>query len=493
MSDPGQHVLIIGAGFSGLGMGVRLKQAGIDSFTILEEGGGLGGTWRANTYPGAACDVPSHLYSFSFAPNPSWTRTFPTQPEILAYMEEVAARFGLGPHLRFGVRVSGARYDEERDLWVVSTAAGEEHNARVLVSACGGLSRPADPAIPGLSRFAGRMFHSARWPQGADLRGARVGVIGTGASAIQIVPKVAPQAERLHVFQRTPPWIMPHPDRPISPLERRLFRLAPPLQRLLRVLIYWQLEARVLPFTTHPRIMSVLEHLALRHLRKSVPDPALREALTPRYSLGCKRILISNEYYPALQRPGVELVTAPIEEVTAGGIRTQDGALRELDALILCTGFRASEAPGPFPVVGRGGVDLDERWAEGPEAFLGTAVAGFPNLFFLVGPNTGLGHSSMIFMIESQLDLVMRCVKRLRAERLRALEVRPEVEREFNHGLQARLGRTIWASGCKSWYLTRSGKNTTLWPGFTWEFRLRARRVPDEAFAVTRGSEQRPA
>lgn len=481
-ADPREHVLIVGSGFAGLCMGIRLLQAGHFAFTILEQADRLGGTWRDNVYPGCACDVQSHLYSFSFAPNPAWTRTFPTQPEILDYMERCADRFGLRPHLRFGVTVTGATFDEAEGLWTVTTAAGEALRARVLVAACGGLSVPAYPDVPGLDTFAGTTFHSARWRHDVDLTGKRVAVIGTGASAIQFVPQIAPRAGTLSLFQRTPPWILPKPDRAISEGERRAFERVPALQRLHRLWIYWYLEARVFPFTIHPGIMKWIQREALRYLERSVPDPALRARLTPDYTIGCKRVLISNDYYPALLRVGVELVTDPIERVTPAGVVTRDGRERAADVLILGTGFQASERLAPFPLTGRGGRDLTGSSPDGPEAFLGTVVSGFPNLFWLVGPNTGLGHSSMIYMIEAQVAFAMRCVRALKERRLRFMDLRPQVQAEFNQRLQERLARTVWASGCTSWYRTRSGKNTTLWPGFTWEFRLRAARAPLDAF-----------
>lgn len=483
-SDPREHVLIVGSGFAGLCMGIRLLQQGHFAFTILEQADRLGGTWRDNVYPGCACDVQSHLYSFSFAPNPAWTRMFPTQPEILDYMERCADRFGLRPHLRFGVTVTGASFDEAEGLWTVTTASGEALRARVLVAACGGLSVPAYPDVPGLERFAGTTFHSARWRHDVDLAGKRVAVIGTGASAIQFVPRIAPRVGRLSLFQRTPPWILPKPDRAITGGERRAFERAPWTQRLYRRWIYCYLETRVLPFTIHPGIMRLIQRTALRYLERSVADPALRARLTPDYTIGCKRVLISNDYYPALQRSNVELVTDAIERVTPRGVVTRDGRERAADVLILGTGFQASERLAPFPLAGRGGRDLAGSSPDGPEAFLGTVVSGFPNLFWLVGPNTGLGHSSMIYMIEAQVELAMRCLRAMKERRLRFMDVRPEQQTAFNQRLQARLARTVWASGCTSWYRTSSGKNTTLWPGFTWEFRLRAARAPLEAFEL---------
>ncbi len=490
--SPRQRVLIVGSGFAGLCMAIKLRQAGIDDFTVLEQADRLGGTWRDNTYPGAACDVPSHLYSFSFAPNPEWTRAYPPQEEIRAYMERCADAFGIRPHLRFGARVVAARFHEDEGLWRVRIESGEELTARALVVACGGLSRPAYPSIAGLDDFTGPAFHTSRWRHDVSLRGRRVGVIGTGASAIQVVPEVAREAARLHVFQRTPPWILPKPDRAIGPVERALYRRVPALQRLQRVSLYWQLEARVVPFVLWPRVMQLAEGGARRFLARSVPSPELRAKLTPDYRMGCKRILISNDYYPALQQPNVELVTDAIARVTPGGVVTGDGRERGLDALILATGFNAADDAAPFEVRGRGGRLLDQAWADGAEAYLGTVVSGFPNLFLLVGPNTGLGHSSMIFMIESQVQYVMSCLRALRRRGLRFLDVRADVQAGFNHRLQQRLARTVWSAGCLSWYQNRAGKNTTLWPGFTWVFALRTRRADLREFEAAPERQDRP-
>jgi cation diffusion facilitator CzcD-associated flavoprotein CzcO len=484
--EPGErgHILIVGAGFAGVGLGVRLRQAGVENFTILEQASGLGGTWRDNHYPGAACDVPSHLYSFSFAPNPGWSRMFAPQREILEYLERCVDKFDLRRHIRFGCGVTRAVFDEGAGVWEVEGSDGARLRARVLVAGCGGLSRPSWPAIAGLDRFAGPTFHSARWDHEYPLEGKRVAVIGTGASAIQVVPAIAPRVGRLHLFQRTPPWVMPRPDRAISPAEQALFRAAPALQQLARGAIYLQFESRALGFVVDPRLMRLGERQARAFLVKSVADPTLRARLTPSYTMGCKRVLLSNDYYPAVQRSSVELVTDAIAEINPRGVVTVDGQERPVDALVLCTGFQAAEAAAPFAVTGAGGRDLDAAWRDGAEAYLGTTVAGFPNLFLLVGPNTGLGHSSMVYMIESQLAYVLDAIRMMRARGLRQVSVRPDAQARYNQRLHARLARTVWASGCSSWYRTRSGKNTTLWPGFTFEFRRRTRRFDEESYEL---------
>lgn len=476
MTSP--RIVIVGAGFGGLGMAIRLRQSGIDDFVVLERAASLGGVWRDNTYPGVSCDVESILYSYSFAPNPEWSRTFAPQPEILAYLERCADRFGVRPHLRFGQEVVAATFDEREGLWEVAVASGERLRPRVLISASGhALSRPVYPDVPGRDRFAGRSFHSARWDASFPLEGKRVAVVGTGASAIQIIPTIAPRVARLSVFQRTPAWVVAKPDRPFTARERRLFRAAPWVQRLARTAIYWKRELLAPAFVRHPWLLGLAGRVVLRGLRRQLPDPALRQRLTPRYQMGCKRVLPSNDFYPALLRPNVELVDAPISEVRPEGIATADGVLRPFDAIVYATGFEAAEAAPPFALVGRGGVRLEEAWREGIEAYLGTTVAGFPNLFLIVGPNVGLGHSSMILMMEAQFAYVLDALRTMKAEGLASVEVRMEVQRRFNQELQARLARTVWnTGGCVSWYRTRSGRNTTLWPGTTLEFRRRTRR-----------------
>ena len=484
--SPG-HILIVGTGFAGLGMGIRLKQAGLDDFTILEQADHVGGTWRDNHYPGAACDIESHLYSFSFEPNPNWTRTYASQPEILAYLDHCADKYGLRPHIRLGTAATGASFDEREGLWRVTTSTGDTITARVLIPCCGGLSRPAYPDIAGLGDFAGKIFHSARWDDGAPLDGKTVAVIGTGASAIQIVPAIAPRVARLDLYQRTPPWILPRFERDIAPGERARFRRFPVLQRVARTAQYLRHELFAVGFVVEPRVLRFASRFALRHLASGVADPALRQRLTPHYTMGCKRVLLSNDYYPAVARDNVTLVTDGIERVTARGIRTRDGVERAVDAIVLATGFEAAEQAAPFAVRGREGHTLDEAWKDGPEAYLGTAVSGFPNLFLIVGPNTGLGHSSMVFMIESQIAYVMDAIRTLGAEQLKLVDLRAAAQKRYNDELAERLAKTVWATGgCSSWYRTRSGRNTTLWPGFTVEFRMRTRRFDAESYECVR-------
>jgi cation diffusion facilitator CzcD-associated flavoprotein CzcO len=466
-------VAIVGSGFSGIGLAIRLRQAGVEDFAVLERGAGVGGTWHFNTYPGCACDVPSHLYSFSFAPNPGWSRTYSRQPEIRDYLERVVDDFGVREKIRLGCEVKTARWDGE--AWDIETSAGPLR-ARVLVSATGPLVEPKIPPFPGLDRFAGPAFHSARWDHSVDLAGKRVAAVGTGASAIQFVPAIAPKVARLHVFQRTPPWVMPHSSRPITRTEKRIYAKLPLAQRLVRGGIYAGRELLVLGFVKQPRIMRGIEKIAERHMRGAIDDPALLAKVRPGYTIGCKRILPSNEWYPALARDNVELVTDPIAEVRERSIVSESGAEREVDAIVFGTGFHVVDMPVARMVRGRDGRTLEEAWQGSPRAHLGTTVAGFPNLFILLGPNTGLGHSSMVYMIESQIAYVMDALRELRRNGHRTVEVRPDVQERYNRDVQRRMKRTVWSTGCKSWYLDEQGNNPTLWPDWTWRFRRRTSR-----------------
>ena len=485
-ADPGDvphnDVAIIGAGFAGLGMAIKLREAGRDDFVLLEQGDHIGGTWRDNSYPGCACDVPSQLYSFSFAPNPDWSHAYSGQAEIWAYMHRCVDHYGLAPFIQTGARVTALNWDAARVLWHVTLADGRRRTARVVVAGTGPLNKPAWPALSGLDRFAGPMFHSARWDHDCALEGRRVAVIGTGASAIQFVPQIVPEVGHLDVYQRTPPWIIPRLDYTTPAWVKALYRRLPWAQRLHRAFIYWSLEWRAVGFTRLPGLMGAFQAGARKFLERQVPDPALRAKLTPDYILGCKRVLVSDDYYPALQRAHVDLITTGIDRVTETGVVDNDGVERPADVVILGTGFRATEPLDDMTVTGRSGRTLAQAWAEtGAEAHRGTTVAGFPNLFLLVGPNTGLGHSSIIFMIESQVRYVLSALDQMRAEGVAALDVKPQVQRRFNERLQRRMRGTVWQQGgCTSWYQTAGGKNVTLWPGFTVGFR-RATRALDPA------------
>ncbi len=490
-------VVIVGSGFAGIGLGIRLKQEGLHDFVILERADRVGGTWRDNHYPGVACDVESHLYSYSFAPNPTWTRQFAPQSEILAYLERCVEELGLAPHIRYGAEVRACRFDDDQGIWHVAITSGETFTARVVVGASGlALSRPTLPDIPGRDTFAGKAMHSSRWDHGYDLAGKRVAVVGTGASAIQIVPSIAPKVGTLHVFQRTAPWIVPKPDGAISERTRARFARYPALQMLARRGIYWKRELLGAGFALDPRINRVMGRVAGLYRRAQVKDRALLEKVTPDYVMGCKRVLPSNDWYPTLQRKNVELVTDGIAEIRAHSIVTKDGLEREVDAIVYATGFEAAEVRPQFSIKGRNGLDILDAWKDGFEAYLGTTVSGFPNAFLVVGPNTGLGHSSMILMMESQFAYVLDAIKTIKEKNLRFVDVRPEVQRRYNEEIQARLAKRVWAvGGCQSWYHTKDGKNTTLWPGFTFEYRLRTRRFDAESYELipTRSAAPRAA
>ncbi|MFV3306753.1 flavin-containing monooxygenase [Pseudomonas sp. NY15181] len=469
------RVLIIGAGFAGLGLAIRLKQAGIDDFLILEKAGDVGGCWRENRYPGAACDVPSHLYSFSFEPKADWSRKFAPQAEILDYARHCADKYGLRERIRFHREVSAASFDEVAGEWRVTCTNGEALRAQSLVCALGQLSRPLIPHLPGIERFQGKAFHSAQWDAEAPLEGRRVAVVGTGASAIQFVPQIAPKVAELLLFQRSAAYVIPKPDRPYADWERRLKARLPWLQRLDRGLKYVQHEARALAFTVFPPLMKMMRLSFHRHLHRGIPDAGLRARLEPDYPLGCKRILISNDYYPALARSNVKLVDTGICEVTEDAIVTRDGQRHPVDTIIYGTGFAATEFLAPMRVQGLGGRELNQAWKDGAEAYKGISVSGFPNLFILYGPNTNLGHNSIIYMLESQFPYVLGCLQRIRREGLKYLDVKPQVQQRFNQHLQHELRHTIWERGCNSWYKTASGRNTVNWPGFTFRYRQQTR------------------
>lgn len=469
------RVLIIGAGFAGIGLAIKLRQAGIEDFLILEKADEVGGCWRENHYPGAACDVPSHLYSYSFEPNPHWSRKFAPQAEIFAYLRHCADKYGIRPFIRFGREVSEARFDAASGQWQVRDAEGEVYQAQALISATGQLSRPQYPHLPGLETFAGPAFHSAHWRDDLDLRGKRVAVIGTGASAIQFVPQIAPQVDHLSLFQRSAAYVLPKPDRPYTDWERRLKTRFPLLQRLDRAIQYVHHESRLLGFAVVPALMKLMRLRTAYHLRRGIADADLRKRLQPDYPMGCKRILISNDYYPALRRDNVAVVNTPIREVVANGIVTTDGHLHEVDALIYGTGFAATDFLAPMAITGLDGRELNAAWREGAQAYKGISVSGFPNLFILYGPNTNLGHNSIVYMLESQFPYVMACLQRLQSDDLRYLDVKAPVQQAYDQHVQQALRHTVWEKGCDSWYKTAAGRNTNNWPGFTFRYRQQTR------------------
>ncbi|MCW2792488.1 MAG: NAD(P)/FAD-dependent oxidoreductase [Nocardioides sp.] len=469
--------LIVGAGFAGLCAAIKLQEDGETDFLVVEKGSDVGGTWRDNTYPGAACDVPSQLYSFSFAPNPDWTSSYSPQPEIQAYIRTVAERSGVLDRFVFDTAMQDADWDEATQRWTVRTSAatGERHTvtSTTLVVGAGGLSEPRLPDIAGIDDFRGHTFHSARWDHSVDLAGKRVAVIGTGASAIQIVPELQKVAAHVDVYQRTAPYVVPRNDRTYTRVERALFKRVPALQRLYRTGLYWGKELLVPGFTVDPKLALPAKKLALANLAKAVKDPELRERLTPTFEIGCKRILISNAYYPAIASDNVVLVTDPIARITADGVVTADGVERPVDVLVVATGFFTTELPIAEHIRGRRGASLADTWRDaGMAAYKGTTVHGFPNLFMIVGPNTGLGHSSMVFIIESQVEYIRDAVRTMGLHRYDAVEPTATAQREWNDRLQRRMSRTVWnTGGCSSWYLDAHGKNTVLWPRTTVAFR----------------------
>lgn len=481
-------VLIIGTGFGGLGMAIQLKSAGINSFVILEKASAVGGTWRDNTYPGAACDVQSHLYSFSFEPRHDWSRKFGLQPEILGYMQHCVDKYGLAGHIRFNSEVASAAFDETTNTWTVTTTGGESHTANIVITATGQLNQPAWPNIPGMESFTGKMFHSARWDHDHDLNGKKVAVIGTGASAIQFVPEIVPRVKSLGLFQRSAAWVLPKPDRPFYRWEQTLFRRIPAWDRLYRYLIYWKNESRALAFTRFNSLLEIFAWQAKRFASNEVENKEKLRHLIPDYRIGCKRILISNDWYQAVDQSHVELVTTGIDRIVEDGVVTNDGALHRVDAIIMGTGFAASEFLSPMAITGRNGVSLNRAWANGSEAYKGITVSGFPNLFMLYGPNTNLAHNSIVYMLESQFQYVLSCVRALQAEPGTAMDVKPDRLRDFSATVQQKLQNSVWESGCHSWYLDENGRNTVNWPGFTFTYRKATRQVDTHDYEFLRPS-----
>lgn len=479
------RVAVVGSGFSGIGTAVQLMRQGRTDFVLLERADSVGGTWRDNTYPGCACDVPSHLYSFSFAPNPDWSHVYSRQPEIRAYLEKVTDDFGVRPYVHLSTDVRAGVWDDEAMLWRLTTNRGEL-TADIVVSGCGGLVEPALPAVPGVETFQGPAFHSARWDHSVDLTGKNVAVVGTGASAIQLVPAIQPTVGHLTLFQRTPPWIVPRLDRAYSSVTKKLLGRVPRLQQAVRARQYWYREWNLLAFTGGGRLRAFAQDQASKHLAKQVADPALRAKLTPDYDMGCKRVLVSNDYFPAVAADNVSLVTSGVTEVRPHGVVDADGVEHPADVIVYGTGFHVMDIPLAARLTGRDGSTLAETWARtGAQAHRGTTVAGFPNLFLLLGPNTALGHSSVVFMIEAQIAYVMAALTALEGAGAQSLEVKAEAQEAYDRDVQAQLDDTVWnAGGCRSWYRDASGRNFTLWPTYTFTFKKQMAAFDAGAYAL---------
>jgi cation diffusion facilitator CzcD-associated flavoprotein CzcO len=479
------RIAIIGSGFSGLCLGIQLKRAGVDSFTIFEKADRLGGTWRDNSYPGAACDVPSMAYCFSFAQKADWSRKWSPQAEILAYLEDCARRFDVLPHIRFGTEIAGARFDEAAQAWRLRTVAGEELEFDVLVSGVGQLNRPNVPKLPGLDRFRGERFHSARWNHGYELRGKRVAVVGNAASAIQFIPEIARDADRLHVLQRSPNWMLPRGDRAYTEREKRRYVRHPLLTRLYRWRIWYQYETGFFPIIRRHRLASRLaERAARKYVEAEIADPRLRELLIPDYPIGGKRVLISDDYFQALRRDNVELVTSGIDRFEEDAVVMRDGRRIEVDCVILATGFESTSFLAPMTIEGRGGRRLHDDWRGHARAYLGMTVAGYPNLFMMYGPNTNLGHNSIVFMIECQTNYILDCLRRMEARGLQTMELHPDALDAYYERMTRSLQKTAWAATDKSWYKTADGTITNNWPGTTVRYWWETRRADLAVYRV---------
>ena len=472
-SDPTDLLaaIIVGAGFAGLGMAIALRKQGIRNFLVLEKAQDIGGVWRDNNYPGAACDVPSHLYSFSFELHPNWSRTFAPQAEIHEYLRHCGRKYEILPHIRFSCEVSEARFDEKTAVWTVVLRDGSQLRSRLFIVGTGQLNRPTYPKVPGIEHFKGRYFHSSNWDHSYSLAGRSIAVIGTGASAIQFVPAIADQVGQLKVFQRSAPFILPRADYAYSNRLKSLFKSVPWLMRLYRLLIFLQHDIRKPAFTNRQWLMKyVIEKPFRKLLSAQVTDQALQARMLPDYPAGCKRILLSSNYLATFSKPHVELVTQGIQTITADGIQTTDGTHHPADAIIYGTGFAATEFLAPMRITGVGNLDLNTAWKDGAQAYLGIAVPSFPNFFILYGPNTNLGHNSIVYMLESQIAHVMRCIRAMRERHSDTIEVGTEAHQIFNAGIQTRLAKAVW-SRCQSWYTDSNGRSTTNWPGFATSYR----------------------
>jgi len=476
-----QHyqTIIVGSGFAGICMGIKLKEAGIHDFVLLEKANEVGGTWRDNTYPGAACDVKSHLYSYSFEPKHDWSRVFSGQQEILDYTKHCLSKYGLEKHLLLNWEMSSAVFNDQTNLWLVSSKNGAQFTCNFFVLGSGALHIPSLPNIKGMDSFEGKVFHSSRWDHQYDLKGKRVAVIGTGASAIQFVPEVVPQVKQLFLFQRTAPWILPKGDAEIGALRKNLFKYLPFTQSLYRSFIYWMAELTAVGFVSNKRLMKFAEFASMRNLKKIVKEEKLRAKLTPNFTFGCKRVLMTNNYYQSLIQPNVEVITDKIEAIGNNFIQTSGGEQHQVDCIICGTGFYVTNNFQFLNIAGTNGTALNEVWKTGPEAYLGITVSGFPNLFLLAGPNTGIGHTSMIYMIEAQVRYAVDAIKKVLSKKAQAINVKAEVQDSFNRAIDKQTEQTVWASGCSSWYLDAKGRNAAIWPDFTFKYKQQTQQVKE--------------
>jgi cation diffusion facilitator CzcD-associated flavoprotein CzcO len=484
MSANRPSIAVVGGGFAGVGAVVMLRRAGYDDVTVFERGERVGGVWHHNTYPGAACDVPSHLYEFSFEPNPRWSRRYAPQAEIQAYLEDVARRNGVLDRIRTNTEVQNARWDEERARWMLQTTAGE-HEADVLVTACGQLSVPSVPPLAGLDSFDGPVFHTARWRHDVDLTGKRVTVIGTGCSAIQVVPAIQPVAERITIYQRSPGWTIPKMDFAYSERAQRLFERFPVLQRMDRAAVFGFMELGAAAMTNRRWLLKPFRAAARANITKAIKDPELRAKVTPTDEVGCKRIMLTDEWYPTLTKPNVELVTERIAEITPGGVSTEDGTERPADVLILATGFKTHGFVAPMEISGAGGRTLADEWARVPRAYLGMSVPGFPNMFLLYGPNTNGGTGSVIYTIEAGVNHVIAALRELERARARRIELNAARAEAFDRELRAALASTVWHTGCTSWYVDANGNDPNQWPWLWSTYRKRTERIEPGAYELT--------
>lgn len=483
--SPTASVLIVGAGFAGLGTAIRLLQSGIDDFVILERGDRVGGTWRDNTYPGAACDIPSVLYSYSFAPNPHWSRAYSGGAEILRYIEGLVDRYGLHRHIRFGEDVTALNFDEDSGTWTADVRSGTTYTARAAVMAPGPLANVSWPDIRGLDSYTGHKIHSARWDHGYDMAGKRVAVIGTGASAVQIIPELVKQAAKVKVFQRTPGWVLPRPNFPHPGWARQLFRHIPLTEQLARQAWFWGHEAAAVGMVWNTPATDAIQLVAKAHLRRQIRDPWKRRQLTPDFRAGCKRMLMTNDYYPALEKDNCKLITWPIATISPNGIRTADGIEHEVDCIVFATGFDVAKTGTPFPVAGRDGRKLTDEWSSGAYAYKSVSVSGYPNLFLTFGPNSGPGHNSALLYMEAQIDYIVAALRLIADQDIHSLDVRRERQDAYNTDIQRRLQGTTWNSGCNSWYLTTEGHNGTMFPGLASQFTRQLARVDLDDYRVT--------